>query len=76
MWTLILIFFCSCTDGILFVVDSVDMERMEEAKMELMRTAKCPENLVRIISYAMVNDVCRLCLIFVYLGCSSFGPGQ
>lgn len=33
-----------CTDGILFVVDSVDVERMEEAKMELMRTAKCPDN--------------------------------
>nr|XP_036678530.1 ADP-ribosylation factor-like protein 4C isoform X3 [Drosophila suzukii] len=33
-----------CTDGILFVIDSVDTERMEEAKMELMRTAKCPDN--------------------------------
>uniref|UniRef100_A0A6B2ECB8 ADP-ribosylation factor-like protein 11 n=1 Tax=Phlebotomus kandelakii TaxID=1109342 RepID=A0A6B2ECB8_9DIPT len=33
-----------CTDGIVFVVDSVDMERMEEAKMELMRTIKCPDN--------------------------------
>ncbi|XP_018804602.1 PREDICTED: ADP-ribosylation factor-like protein 4A [Bactrocera latifrons] len=33
-----------CTDGILFVVDSVDVERMEEAKMELMRTVKCPDN--------------------------------
>lgn len=33
-----------CTDGIVFVVDSVDIERMEEAKMELMRTAKCPDN--------------------------------
>lgn len=33
-----------CTDGIVFVVDSVDVERMEEAKMELMRTAKCSEN--------------------------------
>ncbi|XP_053968087.1 uncharacterized protein LOC128869545 [Anastrepha ludens] len=33
-----------CTDGILFVVDSVDVERMEEAKMELIRTAKCPDN--------------------------------
>lgn len=38
--------FHRCTDGILFVVDSVDIERMEEAKMELMRTAKCPDNQV------------------------------
>lgn len=37
-----------CTDGIVFVVDSVDVERMEEAKMELMRTAKCSENHVSI----------------------------
>ncbi|XP_017106031.1 ADP-ribosylation factor-like protein 4C isoform X4 [Drosophila bipectinata] len=36
-----------CTDGILFVIDSVDVERMEEAKMELMRTAKCPDNQIR-----------------------------
>lgn len=28
-----------CTDGIVFVLDSVDVERMEEAKIELMRTA-------------------------------------
>lgn len=33
-----------CTDGIIFVVDSCDLERMEEAKMELMRTAKSPDN--------------------------------
>jgi ADP-ribosylation factor-like protein 4 len=33
-----------CTDGIVFVVDSVDAERMEEARMELLRTAKSPEN--------------------------------
>ncbi|KAG5679125.1 hypothetical protein PVAND_008717 [Polypedilum vanderplanki] len=33
-----------CTDGIIFVVDSCDLERMEEAKMELMKTAKCPDN--------------------------------
>lgn len=33
-----------CTDGIIFVIDSVDEERMEEAKMELLRTAKSPEN--------------------------------
>lgn len=28
----------------MFVVDSVDVERMEEAKMELARTAKSPDN--------------------------------
>lgn len=33
-----------CTDGIVFVVDSVDLERMEEAKMELLKTAKSPDN--------------------------------
>lgn len=33
-----------CTDGIVFVLDSVDIERMEEAKMELVRTVKAPEN--------------------------------
>jgi len=33
-----------CTDGIVFVLDSVDAERMEEAKMELIRTVKSPEN--------------------------------
>lgn len=33
-----------CTDGIVFVLDSVDVERMEEAKMELVRTAKSPDN--------------------------------
>jgi len=33
-----------CTDAIVFVLDSVDVERMEEAKMELLRTAKSPDN--------------------------------
>lgn len=33
-----------CTDGIVFVLDSVDEERMEEAKMELLKTARSPEN--------------------------------
>lgn len=33
-----------CTDGIVFVVDSVDDERLEEAKMELLKTALLPEN--------------------------------
>uniref|UniRef100_A0A6G1S8Q9 ADP-ribosylation factor-like protein 11 n=1 Tax=Aceria tosichella TaxID=561515 RepID=A0A6G1S8Q9_9ACAR len=33
-----------CTDGIIFVVDSVDEERLEEAKMELLKIALLPEN--------------------------------
>ena len=32
------------TDGIVFVVDSVDEERMEEAKVELLRTMRQPDN--------------------------------
>lgn len=47
-----------CTDGIVFVVDSVDVERMEEAKMELMRTAKCSENHgVPILIFANKQDL-------------------
>ncbi|XP_063308480.1 ADP-ribosylation factor-like protein 4A [Pelobates fuscus] len=33
-----------CTDGIVFVVDSVDIERMEEAKTELYKITKTSEN--------------------------------
>ena len=33
-----------CTDGIVFVVDSVDLERLEEARCELHKTARLPEN--------------------------------
>ncbi|KAG9510629.1 ADP-ribosylation factor-like protein 4A, partial [Fragariocoptes setiger] len=33
-----------CTDGIVFVVDSVEEERLEEAKMELLKIVKAPEN--------------------------------
>jgi len=32
------------TDGIFFVVDSCDIERLEEAKVELLRTARVPES--------------------------------
>ena len=32
------------TDGIVFVVDSVDVERLEEARLELLRTAKSTDN--------------------------------
>ncbi|ELU16057.1 hypothetical protein CAPTEDRAFT_199849 [Capitella teleta] len=31
------------TDGIVFVVDSVDKERLEEARVELLRTTRAPE---------------------------------
>ncbi|KAH8376040.1 hypothetical protein KR093_010535, partial [Drosophila rubida] len=51
-----------CTDGILFVVDSVDTERMEEAKMELMRTAKCPDNQgVPVLILANKQDLPNAC---------------
>lgn len=47
-----------CTDGIIFVVDSVDVERMEEAKMELMRTAKSMDNHgVPILIFANKQDL-------------------
>ncbi|XP_032311654.1 ADP-ribosylation factor-like protein 4A isoform X1 [Drosophila ananassae] len=51
-----------CTDGILFVIDSVDIERMEEAKMELMRTAKCPDNQgVPVLILANKQDLPNAC---------------
>lgn len=47
-----------CTDGIVFVLDSVDIERMEEAKMELIRTVKSPENVgVPILVLANKQDL-------------------
>lgn len=33
-----------CTDGIIFVVDSVEEEKLEEAKIELLKVALLPEN--------------------------------
>lgn len=39
-----------CTDGIVFVVDSVDEERLEEAKMELLKTALSPENKSKLVT--------------------------
>ncbi|CAG0907695.1 unnamed protein product [Darwinula stevensoni] len=47
-----------CTDGIVFVLDSVDTERMEEARLELQRTAKSPENIgVPILVLANKQDL-------------------
>ncbi|CAL1266945.1 ADP-ribosylation factor-like protein 4C [Argiope bruennichi] len=47
-----------CTDGIVFVLDSVDDERLEEARMELVRMAKAPENLgVPILVLANKQDL-------------------
>lgn len=46
------------TDGIVFVVDSVDEERMEEAKMELIRLIKQPDKIgTPILVYANKQDL-------------------
>lgn len=46
------------TDGIVFVVDSHDVERLEEAKVELLRTARIQETLgVPIAVVANKNDL-------------------
>jgi len=46
------------TDGIVFVVDSGDVERLEEAKVELLRTARAAETLgVPIAVVANKNDL-------------------
>ena len=46
------------TDGIVFVVDSVDIERMEEARVELIRIARTQENLgVPILVVANKQDL-------------------
>lgn len=46
------------TDGIVFVVDSVDDERMEEAKMELIRLIKQPDKQgTPILVYANKQDL-------------------
>lgn len=44
------------TDGIIFVIDSVDEERFEEAKMELFKTAKLNKN-VPILILANKQDL-------------------
>ncbi|XP_069983822.1 ADP-ribosylation factor-like protein 4A [Penaeus vannamei] len=47
-----------CTDGIVFVVDSVDIERLEEARCELHKTARLPENMqVPILVLANKQDL-------------------
>jgi len=46
------------TDGIVFVLDSGDLERLEEAKLELQRTARIPDTLgVPIAVVANKNDL-------------------
>lgn len=69
-----------CTDGIVFVVDSVDDERMEEAKMELLKTAKMPENKnVPILVLANKQDLPgakEAKDIASYLGLNDLNPNQ
>ncbi|XP_027195534.2 ADP-ribosylation factor-like protein 4C [Dermatophagoides pteronyssinus] len=47
-----------CTDGIIFMVDSVDDDRFEEARIELMRTLKFPQNAqVPVLIFANKHDL-------------------
>lgn len=53
-------------DGIVFVVDSADLERLEEARLELSRTAKTPEAAgVPVLVIANKQDLLR-----------ALGPGE
>jgi len=53
-------------DGIVFVVDSADLERLEEARLELSRTAKTPEAAgIPVLVIANKQDLLR-----------ALGPGE
>lgn len=54
-----------CTDGIVFVLDSVDVERMEEAKIELMRTANSNQVGIVFISFGRHLSI-KLCFVSIF----------
>ncbi|XP_065136824.1 ADP-ribosylation factor-like 4aa [Paramisgurnus dabryanus] len=68
-----------CTDGIVFVVDSLDAERMEEAKTELYKIARSSENQgVPVLIIANKQDLRQalsLSQIETMLALNELGPG-
>ncbi|CAL4060486.1 unnamed protein product, partial [Meganyctiphanes norvegica] len=68
------------TDGIVFVVDSADTERMDEARMELMRTIKSQENNgAPILVLANKQDLAgakNAAYVEKHLGLDKLGPQQ
>jgi len=50
-----------CTDGIIFVVDSSDVDRIEEARLELLKIAKLTERCavpILVLANKQVNTIC------------------
>ncbi|XP_062581732.1 ADP-ribosylation factor-like protein 4C [Saccostrea cucullata] len=68
------------SDGIIFVVDSVDRERLEEAKLELIRLLKNADNqrlpLLVIANKQDLPNSLDLCEIEKLLGLRDLHPGQ
>ena len=68
------------TDGIVFVVDSCDRERMEEARVELLRTARAPEtSMVPLMVLANKQDLpgaLDASLVEKALGLHELSPGH
>ena len=57
---LVNVFLFRCTDGIIFVVDSSDVDRIEEARLELLKIAKLTERCavpILVLANKQVNTV-------------------
>ncbi|KAK3089942.1 hypothetical protein FSP39_007837 [Pinctada imbricata] len=68
------------SDGIIFVVDSADKERLEEAKLELIQLLKCPDNdnlpILFIANKQDLRESLEVEEVTKYLGLHELNPGQ
>ena len=68
------------SDGIIFVIDSADRERLEEAKLELIQLLKSPDNnslpILFIANKQDLRDCVEIDEISKFLGLHDFNPGQ